>query len=232
MLERLAITADLREEHSGQHGYRVGKLCALAAETLKWSIEACNAIELAARLHDVGKVGIPERILLKTRHLRDAEREMMTVHTLVGAELLAKSDIPQLRMAEDIARYHHEWWDGTGYPAKLKGKRIPIHARIVALADVFDALTHGRPYAPAWPIEKALEEIQARRGTQFDPELTDRFIELVRRLQQEHPDLDEYLGKAGRNSPFAQARNRIRVMLEEGRERIDKQVAPASETVH
>ena len=120
----------------------------------------------------------------------------------------------------------------AGSLESLVGKRIPIHARIVALADVFDALTHGRPYAPAWPIDKALEEIQAKRGTQFDPDLTDRFIELVRRLQTEHRDLDEYLGRAGRNSPFAQARNRIRLMLEEGRERIENQAAPASQTIH
>ena len=230
MLERLGVTADLKEEQSGEHGYRVGKLSALMVGN--WDKASRDALELAARLHDIGKIGVPDRILLKTDELRAAEREMMGVHTLVGAELLAKSDIPQLRMAEDIARYHHEWWDGSGYPAKMKGKRIPIHARIVALADVFDALTHGRPYAPAWPIERALEEIQARRGTQFDPDLTDRFIELVRGLQREHADLDEFLGRAGRNSPFAQARNRIRLMLEEGRERIDKQVAPASETVH
>jgi len=232
MLERLGVTADLKEEQSGAHGYRVGKLSSLMAERLEWNKDARYAIELAARLHDIGKIGVPDRILLKSQGLRDAERDMMNVHTVIGAELLAKSDIPQLRMAEDIARYHHEWWDGSGYPARLAGKRIPIHARIVALADVFDALTHGRPYAPAWPIEKALEEIQARRGTQFDPELTDRFIELVRRLQREHADLDEFLGRAGRNSPFAQARNRIRLMLEEGRERIDKQVSPESATVH
>jgi putative two-component system response regulator len=232
ILERLAITADLREEQSGEHGYRVGKLSALLAEELGWTKDVRFALELAARLHDIGKIGVPDRILLTSQHLRDAERQMMSVHTSIGAELLARSDIPQLRMAEEIARYHHEWWDGTGYLAKLAGKRIPIHARIVALADVFDALTHGRPYAPAWPIERALEEIQTRRGTQFDPELTDRFIELVCRLQKEHADLDEYLGRAGRNSPFAQARNRIRLMLEEGRDRVEKQTDPGSQTVH
>jgi len=232
MFERLAITADLKEESSGQHGYRVGKLAALVAGELGWKREASDALEVAARLHDIGKIGVPDRILLTSKELKDAERHLMSSHTLIGAELLAKSDVPQLKMAEDIARFHHEWWNGTGYPAKLAGKRIPIHARIVALADVFDALTHGRPYAPAWPIERALDEIQTRRGTQFDPELTDRFIELVRRLQKEHADLDEYLGRAGRNSPFAQARNRIRLMLEEGRDRVEKQANPASQTVH
>jgi len=231
-LERLAVTADLKEEQSGEHGYRVGRLSFLIAEGLNWAADNCRGIESAARLHDIGKVGIPERILLKTQQLRDAEREIMSIHTVIGAELLAKSDIPQLRMAEDIARFHHEWWDGTGYPAKLGGKRIPIHARIVALADVFDALTHGRPYAPAWPIDKALEEIQAKRGMQFDPDLTDRFIGLVRRLQMEYRDPDEYLGRAGRNSPFAQARSRIRLMLEEGRERVEKENSPALHTLH
>src|SRR5438552_8048723 len=167
MLERLAVTADLKEEASGEHGYRVGKLSALLADDLNWSVEACNAIELAARLHDIGKIGVPDRILLTSQELKDAERHFMCSHTLIGAELLAKSNILQLRMAEEIARYHHECWDGTGYPAKLSGKRIPIHARIVAIADVFDALTHGRPYAQAWSIDRALEEIKARRGKQF-----------------------------------------------------------------
>ncbi len=232
MLERLAVTADLKEEQSGEHGYRVGRLSFLMAEVLSWNKAECSAIDIAARLHDIGKIGVPDRILFNTQQLRDAERDMMSVHTLIGAEILARSDITYLRMAEEIARYHHEWWDGSGYPTKLVGKRIPIHARIVALADVFDALTHGRPYAPAWPIQKALEEIQLRRGTQFDPELTDKFIELVHRLQNEHDDLDEFLGRAGRNSPFAQARSRIRLMLEEGRERIEESIAAASETIH
>ncbi len=232
MLERLAITADLKEESSGQHGYRVGKLAALLAAEVGMKREAHASLEIAARLHDIGKIGVPDRILLTSQELKDAERHLISSHTLIGAELLAKSDIPQLRVAEDIARCHHEWWNGTGYPSKLSGKRIPIHARIVALADVFDALTHGRPYAPAWPVEKALEEIQARRGTQFDPELTDRFVELIHKLTKEHPDLDEFLSRAGRNSPFAQARNRIRLMLEEGRGRVRDQTVEASTALH
>src|SRR4029450_11507860 len=107
-------------------GYRVGKLAALVAEALNWSREACFALDLAARLHDIGKIGVPDRIPRTSEGLKEAERHFMSTHTVVGAELLAKSDIPQLKMAEEIARHHHEWWDGNGYPSKLAGKRMPL----------------------------------------------------------------------------------------------------------
>ena len=175
---------------------------------------------------------MPDRILLTSKELQAAERHFMSTHTTIGAELLGKSNIPQLRIAEEIARYHHEWWNGEGYPSKLKGKRIPIHARIVALADVFDALTHGRPFSPAWPIEKALDEIRARKGTQFDPELTELFLDLIDRLRTEHEDLDEYLGRASKSSPFLQARNRIRQMLAEEREQEKKATVEGNQTRH
>ena len=232
MLERLAVTADLKEEASGQHGYRVGKLSSLIASGIGWSNEIARELEVAARLHDIGKIAMPDRILLTSKELQAAERHFMSTHNTIGAELLVKSNIPQLRMAEEIARYHHEWWNGEGYPTKLKGKRIPIHARIVALADVFDALTHGRPFSPPWPIDKALDEIRARKGTQFDPELTDLFLALVERLRKEHDDLDEYLGRAGRNSPFLQARNRIRQMLAEEREQEKMANVEGNQTRH
>lgn len=232
MLERLAITADVKEEATGEHGYRVGKLSALLAEELQWTREASYAIDLAARLHDIGKVAVPDRILLNSEKLKEAERHFMSTHTIIGAELLAKSNVPQLKMAEEIARYHHEWWNGEGYPSKLAGKRIPIHARIVALADVFDALTHGRPFAEPWPIERAIDEIKTRKGTQFDPELTDVFLALIERLRKEHEDLDEYLGRAGRNSPFLQARNKIRSMLSEEREQEKKATLTGNATRH
>ena len=213
LLERLAITADLREEESGEHGYRVGKLASLFAEDLGWSKEECLAIELAARLHDIGKIGIPDRILLSTAELQKTERNLMCAHASVGAEILARSSIPQLRMAEEIARCHHEWWDGTGYPSGLSRSRIPVHARIVALADVFDAMTHGRPYENAWPVDKVLEHISDLRERQFDPALTDRFVALVRSLKSQHDDLDRFLGEASRHSTFIRARQRIQEML-------------------
>ena len=231
MLERLAVAADLREEASGEHGYRVGKLSSLVAEQLDWSRDACFSFDLAARLHDIGKIGMPDRILLNSAQLKDAERHFMATHTVIGAELLGKSNIPQLRMAEAIARSHHEWWNGAGYPNKLAGKRIPVHARIVAICDVFDALTHGRPYAEPWPIDKALEEIRIRRGTQFDPELTDLFLTVVKRLRDEHVDLDAYLGKASQDSPFLQARHKIKLMLTREREEVAKAADLEAETV-
>ena len=232
MLERLAVTADLKEEESGEHGYRVGKLASLLATSLEWSSDEARGLECAARTHDIGKIAMPDRILLTNKELQAAERHFMSTHTTIGAELLGKSSIPQLRMAEEIARYHHEWWNGEGYPSKLKGKRIPIHARIVALADVFDALTHGRPFSPPWPIDKALDEIRARKGTQFDPELTDLFLELIERLRKEHDDLDEYLGRAGKSSPFLQARNRIRQMLADEREHEKMATVEGNQTRH
>jgi putative two-component system response regulator len=218
MLERMAVAADIREDISGEHGYRVGRLSALLAKEVGWEKDACNAIDIAARLHDIGKIGIPEKILFDEKTLREAEKQFIASHTLVGAEILSKSEIPQVRIAEEIARCHHEWWDGTGYPKGLREAAIPKSARIVALADVFDAMTHGRPYAKAVSIDAALDQIAALRGRQFDPEMTDHFLALVRRLAASNEDLDAYLGKAGRNSPFLKARARIKEMLAHGQD--------------
>lgn len=215
MLERFAVTADLRDEISGEHGYRVGRLCGLMAIELGWSPAAASALELGGRLHDIGKVGVPDRILLNAKELADVDRRFVCAHTAIGAELLGKSQVPQVRIAEDIARFHHEWWNGEGYPAGLAEQLIPIHARVVALADVFDALTHGRPYAPAWSISEALNQIAGRKGTQFDPELTDVFLRLISRLRSEHRDLDAYLSRGASASPFARARSKIRTLLSE-----------------
>jgi putative two-component system response regulator len=213
MLERLAVTADLREEPSGQHGYRVGRLAYLVGAALGWNHSACYSIEMAARLHDIGKIAVPDRILFASEDLKEAERELMCAHTVFGAELLSKSNQTQLRLAQQIAYQHHEWWNGQGYPMRLSGKRISLPARIVALSDVFDALTHGRPYSGPWSIESALQEIRSRSGTQFDPELTDIFVALVTRLRAEDGDLDAKLGDAASSTPFFQARERIRQML-------------------
>lgn len=223
MLERLAVTAELRDDSTGEHSYRVGKLAALLAEEFGCDEDTCYMIELAARLHDIGKIGVPDAILLKPDKLNEAERNVMRTHTTVGAELLSKSNIPHMQMAEEIARYHHEWWDGSGYPGNLSGSAIPLAARITALADVFDALTHKRPYKVAWPVEAALDEIAELKGSQFDPQLADLFIVLIGRLKKDYADLDGFLGQAAQASPFLQARTRIWSVLQKA-----GGVAPAS----
>jgi putative two-component system response regulator len=209
MLERLAVTAELRDDSTGEHSYRVGKLSALLAQEFGCDEDTCYMIELAARLHDIGKIGVPDAILLKPDKLNEAERQIMRTHTTVGAELLSKSNIPHMQMAEEIARYHHEWWNGEGYPGNLSGTAIPLAARITALADVFDALTHQRPYKVAWPIDAALDEISRLKGRQFEPQLTDLFVVLIGRLRRDYIDIDSYLGQAAHSSPFLQARSRI-----------------------
>ncbi len=209
MLERLAVTAELRDDSTGEHSYRVGKLASLLAQEFGCDDDTCYMIELAARLHDIGKIGVPDAILLKPDKLNDAEIQIMRTHTTVGAELLSKSNIPHMQMAEEIARHHHEWWDGSGYPARLSGAAIPLAGRITALADVFDALTHKRPYKVAWPIDAALDEIAKLKSRQFDPQLCDLFIVLVSRLRKDYIDIDSYLGQAANGSPFLQARSRI-----------------------
>ena len=208
-LERVAVTAEMRDDASGEHSYRVGRLSSLLALEAGCNTEFVFKIEIAARLNDIGKIAIPDGILLKAGRLNASERLLMEIHAEAGADMLAKSNIPQIQMAEEIARYHHERWDGTGYPKGLKGDVIPLAARITALADVFDALTHKRPYKPAWPVEAALIEIMSQRGRHFDPALTDFFVALISRLLREGHDLDALLSIAAKKSNFNQAKEKI-----------------------
>ncbi len=224
MLERLAVTAELRDDSTGEHSYRVGKLASLLAAEYGCDEGTSFMIELAARLHDIGKIGVPDAILLKPDKLNDAERMVMRSHTTVGAELLSKSNIPHMQMAEEIARHHHEWWNGAGYPGNLSGSAIPLASRITALADVFDALTHVRPYKQAWPIDLAIDEIARLKGVQFDPQITDYFLVLIQKLRAEHADLDGFLGQAALSSPFLQARSKIWDTLRKSKEPDGKEV--------
>jgi putative two-component system response regulator len=146
-------------------------------------VELVRMIRVAAPLHDVGKIGLPDSILLKPGPLTDTERVLMRTHTQIGAAILSNSDVPELVLAEAIALGHHERWDGGGYPYGLAGVSIPIAARIVAIADVFDALVHARPYKEAWPLRRALAEIAAQRGRHFDAGLVEVFMSL------DHPHL-------------------------------------------
>jgi putative two-component system response regulator len=209
LLEQQSVAAELHDDTTGEHCYRVGRLASILGKHIGLEEDVCFLIDLAARLHDIGKLVVPDAILLKPGKLTPGEREIMETHTTAGADILAKTNIPQMHIAEEIARHHHERWDGSGYPMKLVGTAIPIAARVTALADVFDALTHKRPYKEAWKVSEALTEIGSLRGKQFDPELTDIFLELVPRLQREHGDLDEFLAVEAKTSPFIKARKQI-----------------------
>ena len=181
ILERLALAAEFRDVATLEHTRRVGHIAALMSEVLELDREFVETMRLAAPLHDVGKIAIPDEILLKEGSLSYDEFETIKMHTTVGARLLLGSRFDVTKFAEEIALTHHERWDGTGYPRGLAAADIPIAGRIVSVADVFDALTHERPYKRAWPMEEALMEIEAQAGKQFDPMVVDAFLELSRR---------------------------------------------------
>jgi putative two-component system response regulator len=178
ILERLALAAEFRDKATLAHTRRVGHVAALTSETLGFDGEFVEIMRLAAPLHDVGKIAIPDEILLKEGPLSEEEFETIKLHTTAGARLLSGSHFDVTRSAEKIALTHHDRWDGTGYPAGLSAEDIPIAGRIVAVADVFDALTHERPYKAAWPVEEALIEIESQAGRQFDPAVVEAFLDL------------------------------------------------------
>ena len=169
VLERLAGAAEFRDGETSRHTERVGELSGRIATHLGFSAEHAEMIRFAARLHDIGKIGIPDGILLKPGALSKDEFAVMITHTIIGARILSGGSSPVVNLAETIALSHHERWDGAGYPHRLRGEEIPIEARIVAVADVLDALSHSRPYRDAWPIESVLSFIEKGSGTQFDP---------------------------------------------------------------
>jgi len=172
----LARAAEHRDPETGDHILRMAEYSRLIAEATGLGAEEVGLIYSAAPLHDVGKIGIPDRILLKPGKLDDEEFAIMKLHTIYGAEILAGSSSPLLRMAATIALSHHERFDGGGYPYGLAGESIPFAARITALADVFDALTTERPYKPAWPLGKAYDYIGEMCGRHFDPVCVDAFL--------------------------------------------------------
>lgn len=179
IVTRLGMAAEYRDDKTGQHTRRVGELSAHLAQALGLPPEEVDLIRWAARLHDIGKIGVGDDILLKPGRYTPEEFERMKLHTVIGAKVLEGSTSKLLRMAEEIALTHHERWDGKGYPQGLRGQAIPITGRIVAVADVFDALTTDRPYKEAWTVSDALTEMQRQSGTQFDPDLIERLISLV-----------------------------------------------------
>ncbi len=168
---RLATAGEFRDDDTGEHTRRVGRNAAAIAHALGWSEDEVQIIFIAARLHDVGKIAIRDVILHKPGKLEAEEVALMRTHTTIGARLLSAGNSPLLKMAEEIALAHHERWDGKGYPLGLAAEAIPMTARIVAVADVLDALVHERPYKRAWSVEEALAEITRQSGRQFDPQV-------------------------------------------------------------
>jgi hypothetical protein len=178
LVHRLAQAAESRDGDTGAHIERMSVLCERLARQIGWTVADAELLRHAGALHDIGKIGIPDRVLLKPGKLDADEWEVMKTHAELGASMLADSPTKLLQLAEVIARTHHERWDGAGYPAGLAGEDIPLVGRICTICDVFDALTSARPYKEAWPVEDALAEIAAQRGRQFDPVLVDAFLAL------------------------------------------------------
>jgi putative two-component system response regulator len=203
LLERLALAAEYRDDNTQEHAQRVGRTTALLAEVMGLSGAEIELLLRAAPLHDIGKIGVPDAILLKSAPLTNEEFGVMKVHTTIGAEILSGSEFDLLQTAQRIAASHHERWDGGGYPRGLHGTQIPLAGRLVAIADVFDALVNERPYKLAWPLERAVEEIVALRGTHFDPAVVDAFEQLdhealLNPIAVPQPDLALALVVAGR----------------------------------
>ena len=178
-VSRLALVAELSDYGDGAHVQRVGRASALIAQRLRLADEFVHRLRYAAPLHDIGKIAIPDNILLKNGSLNPEEIQVLKQHTSIGACMLAGSTSPILQQAEEIALYHHENWDGTGYTPGLGGEDIPLAARIVGAADVFDALTHERPYKRAWTIEETADEMETMRGTKFDPSVLDAMFAVL-----------------------------------------------------
>jgi putative two-component system response regulator len=179
IMDRLGMAAEFRDDATGQHTRRVGKNAAMLARALGLPASEVGFIERAAPLHDVGKIAIPDHILLKPARLNADEMNTMRTHTIIGARLLSGSPSPLLDYARVIALTHHERWDGTGYPRGLAGTDIPLAGRIVAIADFYDALSHDRPYRKRRPHDEVLTMLRAGRGTHFDPDVVDAFLPVL-----------------------------------------------------
>ena len=186
VVQRLGMAAEHRDEETGNHILRMSHTAALLARAVGWSEADCELILNASPMHDIGKIGIPDAILLKPGKFEPYEWEIMKGHAVIGGKLLDGDDSPLMRMAREIALTHHEKWDGSGYPNGLAGEAIPQVGRIAALADVFDALTSERPYKKAWSVEDAVATIQESSGTHFDPALVAVFLQQLPGILEIH----------------------------------------------
>ena len=178
-IERLAVAAEYRDEGTGAHVRRIGKFCAMLGKRIPLSPGEVEILRYASQLHDVGKIGIPDSILLKPGELEEDEWEIMKQHPVIGERILSGSSSRFLQAGEKVARSHQEKWDGSGYPDGISGEDIPLFGRICAVADVFDALTAHRPYRDALSVDKTIEMMKEKRGTHFDPDLFDLFMDNI-----------------------------------------------------
>jgi putative two-component system response regulator len=183
---RLLSAVEHKDDESEKHMLRVARFSKAIAENLGFKGEFLDLLESAAPMHDIGKIGIPDRILLKPGKLTPRELATMKTHTVIGGSILEGSTVSLLTLSREIALCHHERWDGTGYPEGIAGAKIPIAARIVAVADAFDALTSPRPYKPAYPWEKSLILIKDERGRHFDPRVVDAFLTRIHEIRAIH----------------------------------------------
>jgi putative two-component system response regulator len=200
LIQRLGRAAEYKDNETGMHVLRMSHYSKVIAKAAGYSDEEADDLLQAAPMHDIGKIGIPDHILLKPGKLTDDEFEQMKQHTLIGAEILGDSTAPLIKLAYEVAMTHHERWDGSGYPKGLKGEDIPLSGRIIAVADVFDALTSKRPYKEAWSVEKTIEVMKADSGSHFDPHLIDLLVqelpallEIKARLSDEHITQHHYM---------------------------------------
>lgn len=184
MFERLALVAEFRDDETAQHTLRVGELSASIAKKMNLPESDCSSLRFAARLHDIGKIGIPDAVLLKPDKLTQSEWELMQTHAAIGAKMLERSNATVLRMAHEIALTHHERWDGKGYPNNLHGNEIPLVGRIVAVADCVDALLSPRPYKSAWTLEQTIAEVKACQGNRYDPEVVEAFLVVIKSMPE------------------------------------------------
>lgn len=199
VVRRLGRAAEFRDDDTGLHITRMSRYCARLAKEAGFSQAECELLLQAAPMHDIGKIGIPDGVLLKPGKLEDDEWEIMRSHTLVGAEILSGGTSKLLEVAREIALAHHEKWDGSGYPNGIEKEAIPIFARVAAICDVFDALTSQRPYKEAWPNDKAFSMIEESGGSHFDPHLAKLFISIrgdIEKIQEESRGLQNETGLA------------------------------------
>lgn len=193
IIRRLGLAAEYKDNETGMHVIRMSYYCKVMATAIGMSGEEVDLLLNASPMHDVGKIGIADNILLKPGRLNAEERAIMERHTEIGAKIIGTHDYPLLNMARTVALTHHEKWDGNGYPHSLKGEDIPLVGRIVAVADVFDALISKRPYKEAWPFEKAVALIKEESGRHFDPAVVDIFLDNldeITELAKSHADPD------------------------------------------